>query len=70
MLPPVYLSQSTILIEAQQIPEDYVKSTITAYVEERLQVITHQVMTRAKLMEIMNQFNLYPEMRDRNHNGR
>ncbi len=66
VLPPVYLSESTILVEAQQIPQDYVKSTITAYVEERLQVITRQVMTRAKLMKIMNQFNLYPEMRDRN----
>jgi uncharacterized protein involved in exopolysaccharide biosynthesis len=66
VLPPVYLSESTILVEAQQIPQDYVKSTITAYVAERLQVITRQVMTRAKLMKIMNQFNLYPEMRDRN----
>jgi len=66
VLPAVYLSEATILVEAQQIPQEYVKSTITAYVEERLQVITRQVMTRAKLMKIMNQFNLYPEMRDRN----
>ena len=66
LLPPVYLSESTILVEAQQIPQDYVKSTITAYVEERLQVITRQIMTRAKLLRIINQFNLYQEMRDRN----
>ena len=65
VLPPIYLSQSTILVEAQQIPDDYVKSTITSYVEERLQGITQRIMSRTRLMEIMNQFNLYPEMRDR-----
>ena len=65
VLPPVYLSQSTILIEEQQIPDDYVKSTITSYVEERLQGITQRIMSRTRLLEILNQFNLYPEMRDR-----
>ncbi len=64
-LPPIYISQSTILIEEQQIPVDYVKSTITSYVEERLQGITQRIMSRSKLLEILNQFNLYPEMRDR-----
>ena len=65
MLPPVYLSQSTILIEGQQIPEDFVKTTITTYVEERLQVIKQQVMSRTKLLSIINQFNLYSEMREK-----
>ena len=65
VLPPIYLSQSTILVEEQQIPDDYVKSTITSYVEERLQGITQRIMSRTRLMEIMNQFNLYPEMRER-----
>ena len=66
ILPPIYRAETKILVEGQQIPQDYVKSTITSYVEERLQVITYQVMSRAKLMGIINHFNLYPEMRDRN----
>ena len=65
VLPPVFRSQSTILIEEQQIPQEFVRTTITSYVEERLQVITQQIMSRPKLLEIINQFNLYPEMRDR-----
>jgi len=65
VLPPIYISQSTILIEEQQIPDEYVKSTITSFVEERLQAITQQIMSRTKLVEIMNQFKLYPEMRAR-----
>lgn len=65
VLPPIYMSKSTILIEEQQIPEDYVRSTITSYVEERLQGITQRIMSRTKLMEIMDQFNLYRDLRDR-----
>jgi uncharacterized protein involved in exopolysaccharide biosynthesis len=64
-LPPVYRSQSTILIEEQQIPPEFVTSTITGYAEERLQVITQQVMSRSRLLEIINQFNLYRELRER-----
>jgi uncharacterized protein involved in exopolysaccharide biosynthesis len=65
VLPPIYISQSTILIEEQQIPNDYVKSTITSYVEERLQGITQRIMSRTKLLEIMERFNLYADMRQR-----
>lgn len=64
-LPPIYLSESTILIEEQQIPADFVKTTITSYVEERLQMITQQIMSRSKLLDVINRFGLYPEMRDR-----
>ncbi|OPY90133.1 MAG: cryptic autophosphorylating protein tyrosine kinase Etk [Syntrophus sp. PtaU1.Bin208] len=62
-LPPVYVAKSTILIEAQQIPQEYVRTSVTSYVEERLSTISQQIMSRAKLLEIINQFNLYPEMR-------
>jgi uncharacterized protein involved in exopolysaccharide biosynthesis len=62
ILPPVYLSKSTILIENQLIPQEYVHTTITSYVEERLQMITQQIMSRSKLMGIINQFRLYQEM--------
>jgi uncharacterized protein involved in exopolysaccharide biosynthesis len=65
VLPPVYLSQSTILIEDQQIPREYVQTTITGYVEERLQIITQRIMSRSRLMEIIDGFNLYGEMRER-----
>jgi polysaccharide biosynthesis transport protein len=63
-LPPIYCSKSTILIENQQIPEEYVRSAITGYVEERLQMITQQIMSRTKLVEVIKDFDLYPEMKD------
>jgi uncharacterized protein involved in exopolysaccharide biosynthesis len=61
-LPPIYRSEATIVIESQEIPEEYVKSTITTYVEQRLQTISQEVMSRAKLNEMIQQYNLYPEL--------
>lgn len=65
VLPPIYKSESKILIEGQQIPEEYVKTTITSFVEERLQSIEQQIMSRNKLLDIINQFGLYQEMKDK-----
>jgi uncharacterized protein involved in exopolysaccharide biosynthesis len=61
ILPSIYRSQAVIIIEEQQIPEEYVKSTITSYAEERLQSITRQIMSYEQLMAIVNTQNLYPE---------
>ncbi|WP_435550386.1 GumC family protein [Desulfobacterium sp. N47] len=62
--PSIYRSKSTILIEGQQIPPEYVMTTITSYVEERLQTITQRIMSRSRLLEIINRFDLYKEMRE------
>ena len=63
LLPAIYESSSTILIEAQQIPEDFVKSTVTGFADQRIQSLTQQILSRVKLWEIINQFNLYEDMR-------
>ena len=61
VLPPIYRSKVGIVIEEQQIPESYVQSTISSYVEERIQVITKQVMSRSKLLGIIKKYNLYSD---------
>ena len=65
LLPPVYQSTATILIEEQEVPPELVQSTITSYADQRIQVISQQVMTRQNLLEIVNKYNLYPEVRER-----
>ncbi|MBN1905188.1 MAG: lipopolysaccharide biosynthesis protein [Deltaproteobacteria bacterium] len=65
LLPPKYLSTSVILIENQMIPQEYVQTTITSFVEERLASITQQVMSRSRLMEIIENFDLYRDMREK-----
>ena len=63
LLPPVYRSSATILIEEQEIPPELVRSTITSYADQRLQVISQQVMTRANMMQIVEKYNLYATKR-------
>ncbi|MDL1956552.1 MAG: lipopolysaccharide biosynthesis protein [Candidatus Desulfofervidus auxilii] len=65
LLPPVYRSTATILIEEQEIPPDLVRTTVTGYVEERLQAITQQIMSRPRLLEVINRFNLYADLREK-----
>lgn len=59
-LPPLYVAQGKILVESQQIPEELIKSTATAYAEERIQTISQRVLTRNRLLEVADKFNLFP----------
>ncbi|MDD1633721.1 MAG: lipopolysaccharide biosynthesis protein, partial [Methylococcaceae bacterium] len=54
---------STILIEEQEIPSDLVRSTVTTFADQRIQVISQRIMTRANLMEIIKKFDLYSKDR-------
>ena len=65
VLEPVYRSTSTILIEDQDISRDYVVATGTSFVEQRLQTINQRIMSSARLLEIINKFNLYADKRNR-----
>ena len=59
------ISHSTILIEDQEIPREFVATTVTSYAEQRLQSINQRVMSSTKLMEIINRFNLYQELKNK-----
>ncbi len=61
VLPPVYRSTATILIEEQEIPSDLVRSTVTSFADQRIQVISQRIMTRPNLMEIIKKYDLYAE---------
>ncbi|HTZ40365.1 MAG TPA: chain-length determining protein [Syntrophales bacterium] len=63
--PPTYRSTSTILIEEQEIPREYVMTTVSSYAEQRLQTINQRIMSTSRLMEIINRFNLYANKREK-----
>ena len=64
-LPDLYSSSATVLVESQQVPEGYVKSSVTGEADTRLHLIREKLLNRAGLMELITKFNLYPEMRKR-----
>ena len=63
LLPAIYRSSATILIEQQEIPRELVMSTVTSYASERIQTIQAKVMSRTNLFEIIDKFNLYEKER-------
>jgi polysaccharide biosynthesis transport protein len=62
-LPSIYQSKATILIEQQEIPADLVRSTVTSYAGERIQIISQRVMTTDNLSKIINEYGLYKDER-------
>jgi len=64
-LPSIYKSTSTILIEAQDIPADFVMTTVTSYAEQRLESIHQRIVSFPRLLDLINRFNLYPELKDK-----
>src|SRR5207247_4518350 len=67
-LPPVYRSTATIRVQEQEVPPDLVRSTITSFADERIQVISQQVMTRAMLLQLVDKYGLYEKYRRRESN--
>lgn len=61
--PPQYRSTATILIEAPEVPRDLVRSTITSYADQRIQVISQRIMTTSNLIAVIEKFGLYKEQR-------
>jgi polysaccharide chain length determinant protein (PEP-CTERM system associated) len=64
-LPSIYKSTSTILIEEQDIPAEFVMSSVTSYAEQRLQSIHQRIISFTKLLDMINRFNLYPDLKKR-----
>jgi uncharacterized protein involved in exopolysaccharide biosynthesis len=62
VLPPLYQSQVLIIVENQDIPEEYVKSTTTSYISERLTVLERKILSYQRLLAIIKAHELYPDL--------
>ncbi|NPU84663.1 MAG: hypothetical protein HPY65_09255 [Syntrophaceae bacterium] len=61
--PRQYKASTLILVTPQRIPEAFVQATVTSKVEERLQSIAQEVLSRTRLEQIINDLNLYQKER-------
>ena len=62
-LPDLYQSTALVMIERQQVPEAFVRPTVTSQLEIRLQTISQEILSRSRLENLITRFNLYPDMR-------
>jgi polysaccharide chain length determinant protein (PEP-CTERM system associated) len=58
-LPNRYNSEATLLVVQQQVPERYVVPTNSSGIAEELQAMTQEVLSRTRLLEIIDEFHLY-----------
>ena len=59
ILPPSYRSSTLILVEQPTMPKDYVTPNVSDNLQERLQSITQQILSRTRLLQIIDQLGLY-----------
>lgn len=63
LIPYRYRSEATVFIAKPRVPEQYIVPNNTANSMEAVDAITREVLSRARLLDIINQFGLYPDKR-------
>ncbi len=65
VLPSRYRSGTLILVEQPTMPKDYVTPNVNDDLQDRLRSITQQILSRTRLLHIINQLNLYADANGR-----
>src|SRR5579864_7928365 len=61
ILPAKYRSETVILIEQQRVPEKLVEPNVSIDLQQRLQSMSEQILSRTRLLGIIEKFHLYGE---------
>jgi succinoglycan biosynthesis transport protein ExoP len=59
-LPPRYSSESTILVEPPKVPSNLVAPNVEVDLADRVQSMSTQVLSRTRLINLIERFHLYP----------
>jgi polysaccharide chain length determinant protein (PEP-CTERM system associated) len=62
-LPTTYRSEALILVEQQEVPQQYVVPNVTVSLQDRLQSMTQQILSRTRLQATIDRFGLYSKRR-------
>ena len=62
-LHPRYNSTTLILVEEPTMPKNYVAPNVSQDLQDRLQSMTQQIMSRTRLLTIIDRLQLYPQRR-------
>ena len=64
-IPNRYTSEATLIVVPQQVPARYVTPNTETNIADALQAMTQDVLSRARLLELIDQFGLYSKQRQR-----
>ena len=65
-LPKVWATSARLLLEAPQIPDNMVTSTVQTDATEQLDIIQQKLLTRANLIDIANRFRVFSNISEMN----
>jgi polysaccharide biosynthesis transport protein len=65
VLPAKYRSGTLILVEKPTVPQQFVMPNVASSIQDRLQSITQQILSRTRLLHILETEDLYSEYRSR-----
>lgn len=54
-----YEASTLILVQQQSVPTEYVRSVVTSSINQRINTISQQILSRSNLEKIIDQFGLY-----------
>jgi len=60
-LPKMYRATTLVLVTPQKVPEAFIRPTVTSKIEDRLQSISQEIMSRTRLEQVISEFKLYEE---------
>jgi polysaccharide biosynthesis transport protein len=61
LLPTIYKSSTLILVEQPTMPSSYVAPNVNENLQDRLQSISQQILSRTRLLVIINKLDLYSD---------
>src|SRR3989454_6498551 len=64
-LPNIYQATATVLVDRQQVPESFVRPTVTSALETRLHTISQEILSRSRLEALITRFGLYLDLSKR-----
>lgn len=59
--PATYRAEALLLVESPQIPDELASSTVNDNAPEQLDIIQQRLLTRANLLDIANELNVFPD---------
>ena len=63
LLPATFTARGLLLVEAPQIPSNLAQSTVSIDAQQQLAIVQRRLMTRANLLEIAREYNVYEDIR-------
>lgn len=63
LIEPTYQASVLLFVEEQKVPTNFVKSSITSRIDQRLKTLEQQLESRENMERLIEEVGLYPELR-------